>query len=411
VRLLGCAAFVLAAALAACDAPRPPSPRVWTLFDVQQLYAGGAQEDDAIAADAGLPGGIRLGSMLGPDNTLFQHPTLTEKYDSRYLTTEVWTHFDEIWVQPLYIPVTGWEAGSRTPVPGGSWIFGVGPRSAFYSPFWQVIYVNVPEGTTRDTLRSVRDVFDSGYSLHPAAGRTVSLVPPVAELDGRPAGAIPVRGEGWVDGERTAFLDFGGATFRWDANGVIEEIPIYVPVYRSAGGELKRLGITTIAANGPRGSNLLAAPSVDGQARYAAYWRVYLVVIPPPSATALIPLTVFAPPGGTGLHERLKADGFPVIDSYADAVTQALAADPTALAEYEGRVSLNSWGGGDHPPCFDSPDLLPFTMVEPYHCDWLSLQSEIESRFDPSQIIRTDVTVTCPVITLDGVPVMTVGLK
>ena len=132
-------ALLLAVGLAACDEPRPPSPELWTLFDVQALYAGGAQPTDAIATDAGLPGGIRLGSMIDSDGTLFEHPTLTEGYESRYMTTEVWTHFDEIWVQPLYIPVIGWETGSRTPVPGGSWIFSVGQDSLFYSPFWQVI--------------------------------------------------------------------------------------------------------------------------------------------------------------------------------------------------------------------------------------------------------------------------------
>jgi hypothetical protein len=404
--------FALAAAVAACDAPRPPNPQVWTLFDVQALYAAGAQEGDAIATDAGLPGGIKLRTLLDKAANLFRHPTLTEKYDSAYVTTEVWTHFDEIWVQPLYIPVTGWAQGGRTPVPGGSWIFSVGPHSGFYSPFWQVVYVNVPDGTTMDALRSVRDVMASGYTLHPAAGRTVSLVPAVNPLDGQPAGAIPVRGEGWVDGERMAFLDFGGATFEWDANGVIEEIPIYVPVYRAASGELKRLGVTTIAANGPRGSNLPDATRVEGQARYAAYWRVYLVVIPPPSPNDPIPLTVFAPPGGTGLREQLIADGFPVIETYADPILEALAADPQALVNYEGRVALSSWAPGlGRPACFDSPNTLSFTMTEPYHCDWLSLQSEIEARFDPSQIIRTDVTVTCPVTTLDGEAVMPVGLK
>jgi hypothetical protein len=402
-------ALLLAVGLAACDAPRPASPGLWTLFDVQDLYASGAQPTDAIAIDAGLPGGIKLGTMLDSSGTLFEHPTLTEGYESRYMTTEVWTHFDEIWVQPLYIPVIGWQAGNRTPVGGGSWIFSVGQDSLFYSPFWQVIYVNVPDGTTVETLRSVRDVLDSGYSLHPGPGRTVSLVPAVSP----PRGTLPVPGEGWLDGQRQAFLDFGGATIEWDADGVIKETPIYVPVYRTAGGELKRLGITTIAASGPRGSNLFAPPFVENQPRYAAYWRVFLVVIPPPnpSLPATVPnVTVFAPPGGTGLYEQLMADGFPVVADYAQPIKDALAQDSAAYATYEGRVSLKPLGPNGRPECFDDPTLFP-ADANRAGCGWLGSQNEIEMFFDASQIIRTDVTVTCPVVHSRMEDLIPVGLK
>ena len=399
---------MLAVGLAACDdEPRPATPRLWTLFDVQELYAGAAPPE-AIATDAGLPGGIKLSTMIDSGGTLFEHPTLTEGYESLYMTTEVWTHFDEIWVQPLYIPVVGWQTGNRTPVMGGSWIFSVGQDSLFYSPFWQVIYVNVPDDTTRETLRSVRDVLDSGYSLHPGPGRTVSLVPAV----NAPRGTLPVKGEGWLDGQRQAFLDFGGATIEWDADGVIKETPIYVPVYRTAAGELKRLGITTIAASGPQHSNVFSPPFVENQPRYAAYWRVFLVVIPPPKASlpATAPnVTVFAPPGGTGLYEQLMADGFPVVD-YAEPIKEAVAADPGVYATYEGRVSLKPWGPNARPECFDDPTLYP---ADPNKagCGWLGSQNDIELYFDASQIIRTDVTVTCPVVNSRMEDLIPVGLK
>ena len=400
---------MLAVGLAACDDdPRPATPRLWTLFDVQNLYAADPQRTDAIATDAGLPGGIKLGTMMDSGNTLYEHPTLTEGYESLYMTTEVWTHFDEIWVQPLYIPVVGWQTGNRTPVTGGSWIFSVGQDSLFYSPFWQVIYVNVPEGTTREALRSVRDVLDSGYSLHPGPGRTVSLVPAVNP----PRGTLPVQNEGWLDGQRQAFLDFGGATIEWDADGVIKETPIYVPVYRTAAGELKRLGITTIAASGPRGSNTFSPPFVENQPRYAAYWRVYLVVIPPPkpSLSATAPnVSVFAPPG-SGLYDRLMADGFPVVADYAQPIKDALVADSNAFATYEGRVSLKPLRPNGLPECFDDPTLFP---ADPNKagCGWLGSQTEIEMYFDASQIIRTDVTVTCPVVSSRMEDLIPVGLK
>jgi len=87
--------------------------------------------------------------------------TRTDGYRSAYVTTELWAHFAEVWVQPAYVPVTGWNADG-TPVrllgPDGHWhpIFSVGPHSAFYSPFWQIVYVGG---------RPVRHVRSPGSSL------------------------------------------------------------------------------------------------------------------------------------------------------------------------------------------------------------------------------------------------------
>ena len=44
-------------------------------------------------------------------------------------------------------------------------------------------------------------------------------------------------------------------------------------------------------------------------------------------------------------------------------------------------------------------------------CGWLGSQAEIEMYFDASQIIRTDVTVTCPVVNSRMVDLIPVGLK
>lgn len=410
MRSAGVVAIVL---LAACDAPRPATPKLWTLDDVLGLYQQGAP---SIAADAGLPGGIPLARIVDADGNLYPHPTMAEGYEATYLTTEVWSHFDEVWVQPLYIPVTGASSGTRTPVPGGAWIFSVGPASRFYSPFWQVFYVDVPDGTTPGTLASVRDVLGSGYPLEPGPGRTVALVPvdPAMPSDAAvkaPAGPTPIASMGWIDGQRQHYLDFGGATFDWNALGVVQETPLYVPVYRTAAGDLKVLGVTSIAAPGPRGANLATPPVVDGQPRYAAYWRLYLVVIPPPSPN-LPPntanVTVFAPPGGTGLYEQLQADGFPVLD-YSDTIKTALATDPNAFAEYEGRVSLMPWGANGRPDCFDDPTLFPADQFKP-SCGWLSMQSDVETQF-AGGIIRTDVTVTCPFINLRGMDITPVTLR
>ena len=183
MRLLafGAGLVLLAGALAACDAPRAAQPQLWTLFDVQALYAAGAQRDDAIATDAGLPGGVTLEQACSTPPitaTLFAAARRSPRATTAaYLTTEVWSHFDEVWLQPMYIPVTGW-VGRRAQAAravGSAWIFSVGPGSRFYSPFWQMIYFDVPDGTLPDAITSARQVLDGKYPLHSGPGRTVSL--------------------------------------------------------------------------------------------------------------------------------------------------------------------------------------------------------------------------------------------
>ena len=97
-----------------------------------------------------------------------------ESYAAAYVTTEVWAHFDRVWVQPMYVPIIGWMADgtpNRVADANGDWhpIFSVGPTSRFYSPFWQLIYVQVPEGTPDGQLTSVTQVLDGHYPLFPAS--------------------------------------------------------------------------------------------------------------------------------------------------------------------------------------------------------------------------------------------------
>src|SRR5262245_2067477 len=169
VRHVACrAAFlVAAAALAACDVQSPPRAQLWTLSDVTALYANGAEPTAVIATDAGLPQGVALGTMLNKTEprTLAVVKGLAEGYTVGYTTTEVWTYFDEIWAQPVYIPVTGWAGGAPVP-PLGQPIFSVGADSLFYSPFWRMTYVEAPEGAAKST----REILDGKYPLHPTRG-------------------------------------------------------------------------------------------------------------------------------------------------------------------------------------------------------------------------------------------------
>jgi len=374
VRWLGAAALVLTG-VAACDAPRPPMPRLWTVFDVEALYASDKQSTDAIATDAGLPGGVALAKILDPETrTLFERPTVTEVYNGAYLTTEVWSHFDEVWLQPMYVPIKGWVDGAPQPLAtgGAAWIFSVGPDSLFYSPFWQMVYFQVPDGTPVGAIASARQVLDGKYPLTFGPGRTVALVPD----DVVPPTNV-AKGSAWADGRPVSFLDFGKATFTWNADGVIDEVPIYVFLMRNAEGELVAPDVQTVAGTGPPGSGGPLAPQIENQQRYAAYWRLYTVTLPPAAR-------VFSPT--TELQNRLRNDQhLPIVTDYP-------VGDP---ADTSGWIALT-------PACFATdeqiePDPRNSTMDK---CIWLDSQGAIEANVDRSAIQRTDITVTCPFVSV-----------
>src|SRR6188508_1558450 len=226
---------------AACSQPdAPPSPAVFTLFDVKALYDEQLPPTTRIAVDSSLPGGIPIDQLMSADGALKVHPTWAEGYGAAYVVTEVWTDFDELWVQPAYVPVTGWAQGVRDPlIKPWQPIFSVGPGSRFYSPFWQIVFVDVPEGTTPESLTSAEQVLRSGYPLYPDQGSVMVMSPGDVRFEQLTVGAftIPVgdvqRLEGWLDGARGSYVEFPSAALSWDTRLVIDEVPIYHFVARA----------------------------------------------------------------------------------------------------------------------------------------------------------------------------------
>jgi hypothetical protein len=395
------AAVVVAVGCAQPDAP--PSPAVFTLFDVKALYDEQVPDTYRIAADSSLPGGIPIGEMMRSDGTLTVHPTWAEGYSAAYVVTEVWTDFDELWVQPAYVPVTGWTQGARNPLTM-PWqpIFSVGPGSRFYSPFWQIIFVDVPDGTPPESLTSAAQVLSSGYPLYRDVGSVMVMYPGDVTFQQRTVGGytIPVgdveRRQGWVDGARGSYLEFPSAGLTWDDRLVIDEVPIYHFVARANDGSLVQLPIPTVAGTGPPYSNTPApffqnpATATGGPiftSNYAGYWRLYAVVLPDNAR-------VFAPPARQDLVTALEqaAPDFPRDALYSDEI---IAASEPDVRGSVGMVALN-------PGCFNGPlaDIELGSMGDP--CRWLNSQQQIERYVDAEQIIRTNVTVTCPFVSFRG---------
>ena len=398
----GVVAAAAAVAALSCSQPDPPpSPAVYTLFDVQALYDEGRTDDYRIAVDSSLPGGIAIGQMMSPEGALTVHPTWAEGYNAAYVVTEVWTDFDELWVQPAYEPVTGWSSGDPQPLIR-PWepIFSVGPGSRFYSPFWQMFFVDVPDGTAADALTSAEQVLNSGYPLHPDRGRVMVMYPEQVTLADpmipgvmTPVGNSAMPREGWLDGARGKYLEFQSADLRWNDRLVIEEVPIYHFVARTDDGALVQLPIPTVAGTGPPYSNTPAPITPDGSrftSRYAGYWRLYTVVLPTNAR-------VFAPPARPEIAMALDdVMGFPQDATYSSEIMQATVAEVGGAA---GMVALSpacfATGLGDIDPSNASPG-------NPSPCRWLDSQQHIEEFVPEALIQRTNVTVTCPFVSFRG---------
>ena len=362
--------------------------------------------DAMVATDAGVPGGIPLRRMMAFDNdqnpVLVPRTTFTEGYRSAYLTTEVWAHFDEVWVQPMYIPVKDYAAdGTPTLLPGADGavhpIFGVGSDSKFYSPFWQRFFFEVPPGGDLASFKSVRDVVDRGVDITAAGGRLAVIAPDSVGLPPRVLmttdGSLPIggptRATGILDGQDVSYLDFGGGTFTWNDDLVLDEAPIFVWVARDAGGQLRTLDIPTVAGTGPLFSNR-APKIVDGEPYYGSYWRLYTVEVQPGMA-------VFAPPGAADVRAGLAAR--PDLSDDAAYGASVTAATVPVLAPYEGRVAVN-------PSCFGDVMNVDPTNQTSGACQYLDSQAAIEASVPSDAIQKTDILVTCPFITYDGAPVL-----
>jgi hypothetical protein len=419
------------AALAACAGAGcglPPNPRevqLLTLADLETLADNAGLETTFADDDSvdGVPGGLRLRDYITKDAAgyhLTLRNTWTEAYRSAYVTTEIWTGFDEVWVQPVYVPVTGFANGAPTlladpsdPTPGtdpanpgaGGWnpIFSVGPDSAFYSPFWRVFYFQVAAGTSPNAYKSARDVIDSGLPLVEGPPRTMSLIPKAAvtlpttvmgspQLIGGPVGVS----RGYLDGNQVSFLDFGKDTFSSNGELVVEETPLFMLLTRDAGGNLQRMNVPTVAGTGPLYAN--RPPAVSGFVpHYGAYWRLYTVEVP---ATARI----FAPPT---VFPTESADYPPalVAQTYG---ADVLKAGPADIGQWLGRVALNALpaADGSDSGCFDEYNDLDTNGGgnPPEPCQWLDSQPALERAVPSSSIKKTDILITCPFVSYADQP-------
>lgn len=334
-------------------------------------------------------------------------PAFADGQHAAYITTEYWTGFSTVWVQPMYVMVRN-EDGKFVTITGVPAVFSVGPDSAFYSPYWRVFYVVVPATVQMPDLRTTRAVLDSGYPLIPGPPRLCALAPPATDVTGRDGtapllhpllgtnivGGVGV-GMGWVDGfdKPLGVVTLGDDRFTYKRNGTVDEAPLYVFRRQAEGigapmlSELPSVGGRDLNAE-PKGA---AAP--DNRPAFGALWRFHFVDLPS-TAGVLVPENSAANPrvqamatGGfaaTAVNAGDQGDEVyfrPTLDVAKCATDVAAAVAANAAVPPAERLSLTS------------------------KCAFLDSQAKIHALVQPNKIVRSDILATCPWVSFHGKPV------
>ena len=319
-------------------------------------------------------------------------PAFAEGAPAAYLATDIWYDRSPVWVQPVYVPVTAWNPQHpfKNLLPGAKLVFGVGPTSSFYSPYWRFQYVEVPANTDPGTLTNVRALLDLNTPVHPGGLWMYSLVPTDVAVSA-PAGGTPIRplngdsimpvkvSTGWVEGQLTGVFDYGLDTFSVNDDDEVGETPLFEFAVALSDGGMASLGLPKVGGVAPLYSGQ-AANLKAGVPQFGSLWRNYLVALPSNAA-------VFVPPEFPELRSQIQAQGLIQVPD----VGPIAGADPRAK-DYALRVALDS-------RCFSDDAGFPDG------CTWLDSQAAVEAAIPEASIVETEVTLTCPFLEYGGTPV------
>jgi hypothetical protein len=361
-------------------------PQLWTLFDLRGALADGT----TVAAVPTRPQGIDPREVLAPSDdggaTLKIIPAFSEGQPAAYVMPEIWSRYDEVWVQPWYVLVTAWDANSpsanRVKTADGTNappVFDVGPRSRFYSPLWLTYYAVLPAGEDAASYTSAQKIFDEHMEVHAGVAWTYSVRPDDVGLgDGTPvhpylqtpvASFLSAAPTSWVDDERMGYFNEGSNNFKYGAGWVVDEVPLYELARRGPDGAPEPLGAPRVMGTGPPFARA-PADAPNGRPRFGAYSRIYLAVAP---ATA----AAFDPDAAPDAAALLTAQGI----------------NPET---YRGRVAANATKiANADVACFAAPDF-------PAACSWLDSQARIEDSLGTVNITRTQVTACTPLVFYGG---------
>jgi hypothetical protein len=393
---------VLAAAFSACQSTPRLEGNLDTAADLKALAQAGDPRGTAAIALRGHPlvflsDPYQAGAaaVQAPQNDgLVVQPAFSDAHAAAFVTTERWEEFPKVWAQPVYVLVTGFDSlGNPRTLPGSFPIFGVGPGSRFYCPFWQTQYTLVPAGTKGDAIRSAEDIIARNYPLTPGPLVLWSIVPRDLGV-AAPDGFLPAHpftddeliprlpSQGWLDRNLVFFLDFGANRFRMSDTNVVTEVALFHLALRSADGTPQPLPVPPIIGTGPfRGAKAADAP--NGIPQFGALQHAYTAVIGPGVGGTIPGIFVSAdrPALRQALIAQLGEQYFPQPSDSAERLPER--------EQYTLRVALDG-------TCF-------FDTNFPDTCTWLDSQTQIEGNLPPAVFTDEKVFTAGSFLFFDGV--------
>jgi hypothetical protein len=396
--------LLLAGACGPSGQPSKPSPHVWTLRQLRESSLFGGTIAGVRATEWITPRGQPLPQWSPPfhDTQLLQSeaqdgvnvlPAFSEGRPAAFSVAEVWERVPEVWVQPWYVLVTAYDPSNPTRLKDSAPVVDIEEESLFYSPFWELIYVVVPEDTPPDRYTSATAILSAGLPMHHGGGLLAPLAPkdvlpaiaegatgPARPLTGDAVGGAR-QGDAWLHGRQVSYLSFGSSNFTWSTEtgrtGIIDETALYLFARTGPDGSLTPIGLPAVVGTGPRGAGRAARVSASGVPLFGALTRPHLALLPT-SAGPFVPSTMEL------LKDSLRGEGgVTVVDVHPD-----IEARPDAK-DYVLRVALN-------PDCFKDPAKFPAA------CRWLDSQAAVETNLAPSSLQPQDILFTSPVLFYDG---------
>jgi len=324
----GVAGLAMTAGLAAgCAQSVPSSAQLITLYDLIPAAASGA----AVAGTptfAGFPASRWITPADDGSAALTPDHGFIEGQSAVWLTTELWVDFDEVWAQPLY---RGTKGGALIAPPQGEapWIFGIGPRSLFYSPFWNVYGFEVPDDVDVNTVLDTRAVIElaNSHGGFTSLGRRItSLGPHTVAVPAAYPGATYIDDEAaWYRSANHRFVDFGDGGFSEDASAVVTETPMFVFASRGPDGVFQPLGLPWVGGTRPLFSG---APSLSNP----------IAIGPTPGDTGSLPAGVAARPSFGGLWRIHWVIPFTPIPGADGRLTDCLPSGPCLTLDGQGAI-------------------------------------------------------------------------
>ena len=285
----------------------PDRARLWTLLDLAAIFDADPQA--TIAAGPDFPDGLPVSYFLTEGTDPFTGGKLDtdelavssgfiEGKAANFTTTELWANFEHVWTQPLYTAVGADGNLPNTADVREPWVFGVGPRSRFYSPFWEVLGFQVPDGVAAEDLLDTRAVIEAANQtggFRQLERRIVAAAPKVVFPNFQWTEQTYYDDvAAWDGAGQKRYIDFGTGRFDYDDAGVVKEDPLFVFMkggvlmkdWPHIGGTRPLFSATpplTGADAGAGGTGGGAAPLPDPVAiepSFGGLWRLHTVELP-----------------------------------------------------------------------------------------------------------------------------------